>query len=68
LISPGFNSFYFHPLINNLKKIWWIEKNKFIFAVQKRKIMQRNNLHIESKNWFSPIADLTVFGANYMGA
>jgi len=30
--------------------------------------MQRNNLHIETKKWFSPISDLAMFGANYVGA
>lgn len=30
--------------------------------------MQRTNLHIESKNWVSPIGDFTVFGACFADA
>ncbi len=51
-----------------LKNIWRIGKNKFIFASQKTNIMQRNNLHIESKSCFGPTWDLAGFGANYSGA
>ena len=30
--------------------------------------MLRKNLHIESKNWFSPITDYTVSGAYFADA
>ena len=51
-----------------LKNIWQIEKNKFIFAIQKVKIMQRFSLHIETKNWVGPFVVQTVSGANYLCA